>query len=415
MLRRTLYVLIMLFAAAAPALAAPEGVTGTFNLQKGGSTDTLTVVQQDDGKFAVVRTKTCFPSGERTVLRGVGHVRRGLLLVDFYETETLPALPGFDPSRGNAAGAPENQLAGDDPAGDDPAGVGDAGGLVGALEADGSNPEGATEPGPATEAKVQVTASVGLGGVNLPEDVQIIQIALGLRGFLDPLTLGVADEDLNEAIRRYQIAMVGYRNPDSRVDTNNKTLAALNGAELPPRAFVVYDSVGQDAANTAEDVETVATALTQAGYLAPGYSGDGADRPLISAIRRYQVEKAGFRVGDGRVDINHRTLAAFNGESFAKVPGAISGPGDLPVGTAFPGDESAAQAPVPTADGALPTGGDELDAFLKTLFPGLPAGESVAAYAFRADRVHGFVSSPTCGQNGRWIQEHGIKVSAQTK
>lgn len=403
MLSRTLSLLAVL-CAAAPVLAEPGGLTGTFTLQEGGPTDTLTVIPQDNGRFAVVRTKTCFPSGERNVLRGVGHVRRGLLLVDFTQSETLPPLPNFDPSAAN----PTNDATQDAP-------TGDAGGLVGGLEDQGPSDErqGSTSAEPTRSV---ISASVGKGGVNLPDDVQIIQHALAERGLLDlaGLSLGTADANLNEAIRRYQIAKVGFRRPDSRVDTNDKTIAALNGAELPPRAYVVYNSVGQDGVNAAEDVETVSRALSQGGYLDPGYSGHGSDRIMISAIRRYQVERAGFRVGDGRVDINHRTLAALNGESFAKVPDAISGPGSLPLGTGNADVPATADTLAPSETG-LPTDADELDRFLKSLFPAVPAGESVAAYAFRADRVHGFVSTPACNQDGRWIQEHGISVTSQAK
>src|SRR5262245_25172888 len=85
-----------------------------------------------------------------------------------------------------------------------------------------------------------ISGSVGLGGVNLKEDVRVIQTmlnqvpagaggpspALATDGLIGPLTIG--------AIRRFQQQQFGWA--DGRVDVDNVTIRKLNTFDTTPAA-----------------------------------------------------------------------------------------------------------------------------------------------------------------------------------
>lgn len=85
-----------------------------------------------------------------------------------------------------------------------------------------------------------ISGSVGVGGVNLKEDVRVIQEMLNrvppgssgpsplldTDGLVGPITIG--------AIRNFQQANLGFQ--DGRVDVNNKTIAKLNTFDTTPAA-----------------------------------------------------------------------------------------------------------------------------------------------------------------------------------
>lgn len=81
---------------------------------------------------------------------------------------------------------------------------------------------------------IRIMGSVGAGGRNTASDVKIIQqrlndlmrsprIKLSVDGVVGPKTKGM--------IADFQKVVVGLRSPDSRVDTNGRTLTALNAAQ----------------------------------------------------------------------------------------------------------------------------------------------------------------------------------------
>jgi len=95
-----------------------------------------------------------------------------------------------------------------------------------------------------------ISASVGLSGKNLPEDVRTIQELLNKvppekRGPSPPLEVnGVCARKTTEAIQRFQIANFGWSGADGRVDPGGPTLAKLNeyddapgGAASPPETL----------------------------------------------------------------------------------------------------------------------------------------------------------------------------------
>src|SRR5262245_38940482 len=87
-------------------------------------------------------------------------------------------------------------------------------------------------PSPSPSVGIRISASVGEGGVNRPDDVRLIQSALNdievEDGGPDPLLVvdGIAGPLTKRAIARYQLPHIGFA--DSRVDPDGPTLRALN-------------------------------------------------------------------------------------------------------------------------------------------------------------------------------------------
>lgn len=80
---------------------------------------------------------------------------------------------------------------------------------------------------------IRITGSVGANGRNVPADVKLIQQRLNdlSRPPLAKLVVdGVAGPKTKGMIADFQKKVVGLRAPDSRVDPNGRTLAALNNA-----------------------------------------------------------------------------------------------------------------------------------------------------------------------------------------
>lgn len=104
-----------------------------------------------------------------------------------------------------------------------------------------------------------ITASVGKGGVNRPDDVrtvqQLINDNLGKLTPLRPLDVdGRIGPQTIGAIEEFQRRVVRLIPPDGRVDPNGKTLSALN-AGVPPRVVaatfrVVFQHAGKIPENT---------------------------------------------------------------------------------------------------------------------------------------------------------------------
>ncbi|RMG16533.1 MAG: hypothetical protein D6731_05990 [Planctomycetota bacterium] len=426
--------------AAEPPVPGGE-LSGTFLLRDGGGgTALVTVRPKGEGRYAVVRRAR---RGERTVRRrGAGHLRRGLLLVEWGPSEVLGPEPAGPEPAGPEPAGPEPagpESAGPEPAGPEPAGPESAGteeeGLVGGVDEvarrlAGGDPAGSVDGRREAAAgeELWIGASVGRGGANRPEDVAKVQEALAREGFLaQGYRVGVADAALEEALRRFQIRWVGYREPalTARVDPEGRTLEAFRGKRLGERAFVVYSSVGEGGTNAPRDVRVIQEALLLGGYLRPEEVVYGQNsRSLELAIRRYQVARAGFRVGDGRVDINHRTLAALNGEVFAAVPGALPPAGDLPLGASPPAEPEAGATDAASGAGrsqgeaAVPGGvvprapeGVLLPPELRAALPPLPEGHAVGAYLVRAHAVQGLVNDPEV--RAGWFSEHGVRLCAE--
>lgn len=82
----------------------------------------------------------------------------------------------------------------------------------------------------------KLASSVGKGGKNLPEDVQLVQDHLNRHasaaGFSKLKRTGECDKDTLKAIEAFQTA-IGMPRPDGKVDVGGKTWKALEARELP--------------------------------------------------------------------------------------------------------------------------------------------------------------------------------------
>jgi hypothetical protein len=91
---------------------------------------------------------------------------------------------------------------------------------------------------PSPSVGIRISASVGEGGVNRPDDVRLIQSALNdievEDGGPDPLLAvdGIAGTLTKSAIARFQLPHIGFA--DSRVDPNGPTLRALDAERGKP-------------------------------------------------------------------------------------------------------------------------------------------------------------------------------------
>ncbi|SHG15760.1 N-acetylmuramidase family protein [Vibrio gazogenes] len=96
--------------------------------------------------------------------------------------------------------------------------------------------------------ELELTASVGNGADNSPEDVLNIQKALnqiaGKIGLLTPLAedgqiIDAPDQSPTcQAIGLLQTTLLGYRHPDNRIDCGGKSEQALKQALLPTPAYI---------------------------------------------------------------------------------------------------------------------------------------------------------------------------------
>ncbi|MPW30311.1 hypothetical protein F9L16_15090 [Agarivorans sp. B2Z047] len=87
-------------------------------------------------------------------------------------------------------------------------------------------------------AKLQITQSVGIGGVNKPNDIKAVQAALNkLLGLIPPTNKLVEDGKLGSkpensktvaAIKAFQKKVVGMVRPDGKIDANGKSHRKIN-------------------------------------------------------------------------------------------------------------------------------------------------------------------------------------------
>jgi len=96
-----------------------------------------------------------------------------------------------------------------------------------------SDDNGDTTKEPALATTSKISASVGKGGKNKPEDVVLVNTLLNKYGHkfaLEPQEEAVkADAALTEAIKKFQTDYRGSTNPDGRVDANGATWGSLLG------------------------------------------------------------------------------------------------------------------------------------------------------------------------------------------
>jgi peptidoglycan hydrolase-like protein with peptidoglycan-binding domain len=88
-----------------------------------------------------------------------------------------------------------------------------------------------------------ISASVGRGGINRPDDAHAVQLLLntfivaGRLPGIQPLTMdGVSGPKTIAAIEAFQRVFVGMNSPDGRVDPGGRTLEKLNGSIFQPAA-----------------------------------------------------------------------------------------------------------------------------------------------------------------------------------
>jgi len=92
--------------------------------------------------------------------------------------------------------------------------------------------------------QVKITASVGNGGINIPDDVRTIQTALNRiptlqGGPLVPLKVdGLSGPNTISAIRRFQRERCGFPFPDGRVDRDQRTITRLREATLEAQGLL---------------------------------------------------------------------------------------------------------------------------------------------------------------------------------
>lgn len=186
-----------------------------------------------------------------------------------------------------------------------------------------------------------IKGTIGRKGGNRGED--LARLSQFLYEAAAPLSL-VADlmnpEKNGDLIERYQSEVLGYKNPDGRIDPGGSTLQAIKSlrgqetvmswyvtsqiedqtekeAEAGPKkertsslSLVLMGSVGRDGKNNPEDLKTLAAFLSQAqapglliaGLINPAYNGD--------VIEKYQREVLGFRSPDGLIEPGGKTLKA---------------------------------------------------------------------------------------------------------
>ena len=94
---------------------------------------------------------------------------------------------------------------------------------------------------------ITITAAVGRGGMNRPDDVRTVQILLNKHRSpsLRPIAVNSAlDPGMIAAIEEFQRRVVKLVHPDGRVDPSGRTLAALVAAPSRPSPAAVAQRSG---------------------------------------------------------------------------------------------------------------------------------------------------------------------------
>ena len=208
-------------------------------------------------------------------------------------------------------------------------------------------------------ASSTLSASVGKGGTNKPEDVLAVQTKLVEKGYkikadghIGPATIG--------AIKKYQRTELGIKPPDGLIDPNGVTWRNLAGAATStagsetttntedtttdtatdtteagdtstdetttntPAAKTIKASVGKNGVNSPEDVILVQTLLKEKGYQLV-VDGDAGPR-TIALIKKFQRTELNFRTPDGLISVGGQTWAGLSGQ--AQTPQDTSGASD---------------------------------------------------------------------------------------
>lgn len=124
-----------------------------------------------------------------------------------------------------------------------------------------------------TAGAIQISKSVGMGGVNIPKDVQTIQeslnrIPIDQGGAQPPLKLdGIAGPKTNAAIQKFQIKHFGWSGADGRVDPGRQTLAKINeilDANAPMPGNAIYEPMARHLAESLIWIRAAQTNLSMA-------------------------------------------------------------------------------------------------------------------------------------------------------
>lgn len=154
---------------------------------------------------------------------------------------------------------------------------------------------------------MELSASVGLNGVNRKADVELVQEALN-RVIKVPYSLltvdGVAGALTNEAIARFQRSVLKFKHPDSLVEKDGRTWAALS----------VYLTESQQEADTRVKTSTAtATPAVKANATTPKKIAWGAK---VSPAFKMKVVQVCSELGVN-VDFLMACMAFETGETFS--------------------------------------------------------------------------------------------------
>jgi hypothetical protein len=178
-------------------------------------------------------------------------------------------------------------------------------------------------------SKALMTASVGAGGKNRPDDVRAVEYLLNVTMKAGLPESGRCDESLVAAIGQFQVTALGFKHGDGRVDPVGRTMNGLLDRARRDSATGASDADSHDAAHrtmvraylhdTAESAAPVAqgasivTGLTEADFAAAAEAlGPGIQ---VAMIRAFAEVESGGRSGFGP---DFLPKIAFEGHHFRK-------------------------------------------------------------------------------------------------
>jgi hypothetical protein len=143
----------------------------------------------------------------------------------------------------------------------------------------------------------ELNGSVGVGGKNDPGDVMIVQRMLS--------AAGIAEAELGAAIARFQSEVLGWSQPDGRVDPGGKTFRALSaghgGGGATPGAQPPAPGAGPAPAAAPAPAPAAAAAPEKpAPFVATGAENWPA---ILPVARRKKKEHITLRKGEDHVDV----------------------------------------------------------------------------------------------------------------
>lgn len=181
----------------------------------------------------------------------------------------------------------------------------------------------------------KIKSSVGNGGDNDPQDVEVVRTLLNKHAETAGFAKLGPKDDVEGAIRLFQSHVLGMKRPDGRVEPGKTTMSGLhaNSLDTISKRTEIRGSVGKGGRNDGADVLAMKVLLNKKatfGQYPKMKLTPDAGTEFLNAVKKFQQNVLGFENPDGRIEPGKNTLAALN-EAVADLSSAPESAGKVKV------------------------------------------------------------------------------------